>query len=448
MNRGSKGQSLGRLESETNLARVPLVDYNFDREYYGSVQIGQPPQTFKIDFDTGSSQFVISAKDCIECSGTTHYDARASSTYKPGSKPWRITYGDLSHAEGVLGRDRITIDGITVENQQLALVTNESAGFDDTVDGIMGLAFGALSTTGTPTKTVFENMMSQKLVERGLFSFYLGKTSLGGGGEVIFGGMDKSRIADGHEVTFTPVTRAKYWQINVSNVLVNSKVIPFRLSSGHTPDSTSEDNEQDGEKDDNDSGTSRWKSNIAGIMDTGTTLMVVPSRLAQQIHRQIRGARDLGQSTWALPCDLAESDPHGSVQLEIEGKRFGIPFEDLVREEADQPGICYSGIQTSTATFMIIGDVFIKNNYVVFDQEHKRVGIAPLKLSPNQTKDKEEESAAQGQDMEAEEDADEQDQEISQNEDQENAIDENDNDSEAEEDHDDGIIDLAAVHTS
>ncbi|KAF9155446.1 hypothetical protein BG015_009822 [Linnemannia schmuckeri] len=344
--KGPQGRQRGRVADETNLARIPLVDYDFDREYYGTVMIGTPPQAFKIDFDTGSSQFIISSKDCIECSGTTHYDSSASSTFRANGKPWTITYGDQSHASGYLGHDQILLDNIRVKNQQLALVTSESTGFDDTIDGIMGLAFGSLSTSIASTRTVFENMMAQGVVERGIFSFYLGKASRGGGGEVMFGGMDLSRILEGENVVWTEVTKAKYWQIDVEDVFVDGKAIS----------------------------------------------LVVPETLADAIHHKIPGAQEFGTS-WALPCDLAPTSPPSSsptsstskVELQISNKRFGIPFEDLVREETDTLGLCYSGIQSSTAGFMIIGDMFIKNNYVIFDQEKRRVGIAPLKIEPRPT---------------------------------------------------------------
>ncbi|KAG0338469.1 hypothetical protein BG000_003926 [Podila horticola] len=360
-NGGPRGVQRGRVisDSETNLARVPLVDFEFDREYYGTVKIGEPPQAFKIDFDTGSSQFIVSSKGCVECSGTSHYDSTTSSTFQGADKPWHITYGDMSHAEGVLGHDRVIIGGIIVANQQLALVTSESQGFDETIDGIMGLAFGALSTNVASTHTVFENMMAQKLVDRGVFSFYLGKSSLNGGGEVIFGGIDMDRVADGHSITYTPVTRPKYWQINIDNILVNDQPIQPALGSKAASKSIFR--------------------NVAGIMDTGTTLMIVPLQISYGIHRAIHGAREYGQ-TWTVPCDLGSQFPDGEVQLEISGKRFKIPFEDLVREPTGEQELCYSGIQPSSSNFLIIGDVFIKNNYVVFDQENKRVGIAPLKL--------------------------------------------------------------------
>ncbi|KAF9982088.1 hypothetical protein BGZ75_006555 [Mortierella antarctica] len=355
---GPRGYQRGRALSETNVARIPLVDYDFDRE---------------IDFDTGSSQFIIAAKGCAQCSGATHYDPSVSKTFRANGKPWRITYGDQSHAAGYLGWDHIAIDGIRVKNQQLALVTNESAGFDDTIDGIMGLAFGALSASISSTKTVFENMMAQKLVDQGIFSFYLGKSSLQGGGEFIFGGMDLDRVAPGKEITYTPVTRARYWQINIGNVFVNGKSVMNNGGGGGGGKKRKGVHKANG---------------LTGIMDTGTTLMVVPEKLGRTIHRRIKGAK-LEDPSYTVPCDLGKHYPGARVELEIEGKRFGIPFEDLVREETEQAGICYSGIQTSSAEFLIIGDVFIKNNYVVFDQANKRVGIAPLKLDLDATPDAE-----------------------------------------------------------
>lgn len=357
----------------------------------------------------------------------------------------------MSHAEGFLGRDHVTLGapleststtegegkekkggrrGLTVQHQELALVTSESDNFDEAIDGIMGLAFGALSSTSSsftssggttpsqvvPTKTVFENMIAQGLVDRGVFSFYLGKSPHGGGGEVLFGGWDPSRIEDGYELVFTNVTRPKYWQINIENVFVSDHRVDYTPVKTVTyltpklPPSTPSSLPP--------TSTSEKRSNIAGIVDTGTTLMIAPFHLANAIHAQIPHARIMGQS-WAVPCNLGQTHGGSKVELQIEGKRFAIPFEDMVREPVEQPsglastdespssfssgthknegeddedaseggkggkgsGFCFSGVQPSGANFMIIGDVFIKSNYVVFDQEHQRVGIAPLKLA-------------------------------------------------------------------
>ncbi|ORZ10678.1 aspartic peptidase domain-containing protein [Lobosporangium transversale] len=364
------------------MAQIPLIDYDFDREYYGAVQVGEPPQTFKIDFDTGSSKFILSSKACKDCSGSTRFDPAASHTFRLNNEyenelgnknssstftsdpnTWHITYGDMSHAEGILGRDHVTIANLTVRHQQIALILSESANFDDVVDGIMGLSFGTLSSPSSHPQTLFENMMDQGLVKHGVFSFYLGKnypngtsdpidsgSDYTGGGEVIFGGVDTSRVREGFEIVYTPVTKPKYWQINIENIFVAGQ---------------------------------RKQSNIVGIMDTGTTLMIVPERLAFAVHQLIPGAVQISGQSWTIPCDLTSTT---RIELEIEGHRFAIPFSDLVREAVRLDGQMASGIDKGNGpNFMIIGDLFIKNNYVVFDQANQRVGIAPLKF-PSLTK--------------------------------------------------------------
>ncbi|KAF9193030.1 hypothetical protein BGZ51_004263 [Haplosporangium sp. Z 767] len=550
-NSGPKGVQRGRVVKGDSVGHVPLTNFEFDREYYGTVMIGEPPQAFKVDFDTGSSKFILSTKGCSPCSGTSHYDPTASSTFRlhsnsdnisgnstslssmpSKSNTWRITYGDMSQAEGYLGQDHVMIDNLLIKNQQLALVTSESENFDEAIDGIMGLSFGAFSsssqrsgsdttnantassfssllpsaTTALPM-TVFENIMDQGLVDRGVFSFYLGKATRGGGGELIFGGMNLDRIQKGHEIVYTPVTRTKYWEINVENIYVADKRVRYRsaqsvsllntkrnmsleennndrdnnsiVQSGSNKRNQSSQQQQRQQKRTTASLTRTPKSNIAGIVDTGTTLLIVPVRLSVAIHDLIPGAHVRGQS-WVLPCDLAGSDDHSrdkddrKVELEIEGHKFAIPFEDLVRESIEhdaadteaiaevkgrgggekgedpnlysaddddgggegngrvapssvffdtnvgsmpaqgspsafasaseteagtesqraasmgrnknrrpqgQPRLCFSGIQASGANFMIIGGLFIKNNYVVFDQEKRQVGFAPLKLA-------------------------------------------------------------------
>ncbi|KAF9090158.1 hypothetical protein BGX27_002326 [Mortierella sp. AM989] len=334
----------GDLSSLSLHSSLPLTDVGNDKEYYGIVKIGNPPQSFKMQFDTGSSRFVLSASDCVECSGDSHYDRAASSTFRKGNEePWDIHYGDGSFASGVIAQDDVTLGGITVRAQSLNLVKNESENFDDVIDGVMGLSFGQLSNS----TTVFENMMAQHKVDRGIFSFYLGKRSLGGGGEVVFGGLDSSRVLPGYGITYTNVIQAMHWKVGFRNVIVNGyPMVDVAL-----------------------------KQVLPAVIDTGSTLLVIPERLTNWIHRQIEGARSF-RGVWTVPCDMTE----GQMEFDIEGKIFKVPAVDLVREATNLPGVCFSSVQSSPGSYMIIGDVFLKNNYVVFDQTNKRVGFAPANL--------------------------------------------------------------------
>ncbi|KAG0316340.1 hypothetical protein BGZ97_007031 [Linnemannia gamsii] len=321
------------MESQA-VAEMPLFDY------YGLVDIGTPSQTVKLQFDTGSSRFVVSTTKCPDCSGTSPFNSDLSSSYRPGVEPWQIHYGDGSFAEGFIAEDKVTLGPISVQNQKLNLVVSESPNFDDTVDGVLGLSFGVISGS----TTLFENMIKQELVDQGVFSFFFGKRSINGGGEVIFGGVDMDRIEPGSTITYTNVTEATHWNIDIQDFLVNGGSYAKYKNKAH----------------------------IRAIVDTGTTLLVGPEVWVSWYHNQIAKARRF-RNIWVVPCKGT-----GTLSVVIEGKSFVVPYEDLAREYIGF-GLCFSSVQSSSADYLILGDVFLKNNYVVFDQAEKRVGFAPLK---------------------------------------------------------------------
>ncbi|XP_024875232.1 lysosomal aspartic protease-like, partial [Temnothorax curvispinosus] len=51
------------IRHRSGTATVPLVNWR-NIQYYGTIEIGTPPQTFKILFDTGSSDLWIPSKNC------------------------------------------------------------------------------------------------------------------------------------------------------------------------------------------------------------------------------------------------------------------------------------------------------------------------------------------------------------------------------------------------
>ncbi|KAF9915597.1 hypothetical protein BX616_005794 [Lobosporangium transversale] len=327
--------------------RVDVTNVENDLEYYGVVSVGTPPQEVKLDFDTGSSDIWFPAVNCTSaaCKQHAQYDPSLSSTFQEDGRRWKITYGDQSSASGILGNDIVTVGGISVY-QTIGLAQKQSSHFSSSIsDGLFGLGFNTIETV-PGVKTFLDNAIEAGLLEKPVISVFLPSVRRNGGvgGEYLFGDIDESKFLG--ELTYVPITKKGYWQIKVED-------------AGFNDDSIQQSSE--------------------GIVDTGTTLIIVSDKAANAIHSKIEGALKDPKNGWTVPCSLS-SNTEDNITFTMSGTAFNVPIADLAFEDVgDGSGNCFSGIQGGQEGLWILGDVFIKNNYCVFDQGEARIGIAPLK---------------------------------------------------------------------
>jgi len=240
-------------------ALAPIeLDSKSDAQYYGPITIGDPPQSFLVLFDTGSSNLWVPSSQCpwwqISCDLHTKYYSSQSNTYKPNGTKFSIQYGSGA-AEGFISNDQIGIGGVTVTKQDFAEITDEpgiafiAAGFD----GVLGLAFDSISVDHvTP---VWYNLLSQGLVQKPVFAFWLNRNMSAGtgqGGELVLGGVDPNHYTG--SFTYVPLSNELYWEFKSDSISV---------------------------------GSTTYCKNCKTIADSGTSLLVGPSAIITQINQQI-----------------------------------------------------------------------------------------------------------------------------------------------------------------
>jgi len=322
-----------------------------DVGYLATIQMGTPPQNYLILMDSGSADLWVASEACQsvaggDCGQHQTLGSQSSSSFVASNTPFQVTYGTGAVA-GALITDDIVVAGLTLKAHTFGVATQETADFSaDTVpfDGLMGLAQSTLSQQKTLTPV--ESLAQQGLISDAITAYKISRTADNkNDGEITFGAPDPTKFDPATLVTVDNVSQQGFWEAAVDAVTVNGKDLGLQ--------------------------------NRTAILDTGTTLMVLPQDDAAAIHAQIQGAQDAGNGQFTVPCDLTES-----VALAFGGGSFAIDPRDIAVQPVDSAGNCLSGITggsfgTSNTQFLV-GDVFLKNAYYVTDVGKNAISLAKL----------------------------------------------------------------------
>jgi len=337
--KAAKGQKLSYRTTEGG--SIVINDYE-NSQYYGEIALGTPEQKFNVIFDTGSSDLWVASSKCDDtCGRHAKYDSSKSSTYTANGTSFDIMYGS-GPVSGFQSVDKMNMGQLIVNGQEFAEVT-DAGGLGAAYklgkfDGILGMAFPVLSVNKVPT--AFSNLYTQGLIDENVFAFYLGN-SRSDRGELTLGGLNPDHYTG--DITWVPLLAATYWEIAMKDVLVGG--VSYADTSA---------------------------SYMKAIVDTGTSIMTGPSAQVKQIANAL-GAKEIIEGEYFMKCDATEN-----IEFVIDGNTYTLTPADYLIPDGD---LCLLGlmaldISAPTGPLWILGDVFIRKYYSVFDVANQRVGLA------------------------------------------------------------------------
>ncbi|KAI7869186.1 endopeptidase [Spinellus fusiger] len=325
-------------------AGVTSLDNYLNAQYYGEITLGTPPQTFSVVFDTGSSNLWVPSIHCKSPACVQHrqYYSEKSSTYVDSGKKFDIRYGTGS-LRGTMCSDTLSVGGIVVENQEFAesLVEPGLTFIFAKFDGIFGLGYDTIAVNGAVPP--FFNMVQQGLVDEPVFSFKLDYTprTEGNGGELLLGGIDEKHYTG--DITWADVKHKGYWEIGLDDATIG--------------------------------GVSVVKGDVDVIIDTGSSLLVFPTNVARRLNKII-GAYKNFSGQYYVDCNRLSELPE--LCFTISGNDFCLKGEDYILKVNSQ---CMSGFGSMDfpsygTSLWILGDVFLRKYYSIYDLGNNRVGLA------------------------------------------------------------------------
>ena len=323
--------------SQTNSLAVDQDGTDFS--YFSAVDFGSTGKTMYLLIDSGASTTWVMGSDCKTqaCQSHNVFGNADSSTLESTDKSFSLAYGTGS-VLGSAASDNVDF-GSFVVNISFGLASDASDDFlDYPMDGILGL--GRPSSDEGRYPTVFEAIMAARSLKSNQFGVHLSSTADGEtNGELNFGAPDTSRYDGTFSYTKT-VSNGPMWDIPIDDAGFNGDLCGFK---GRT-----------------------------GIIDTGTSFLLLPPDDAENLHSKIPGFHRNGE-TFSVPCSTTQP-----VQLIFSGIRYNVSSTDYVLKSEADSEMCPSNIigkKPFDDNQWLIGDVFLKNVYTVFDFDKNQVGF-------------------------------------------------------------------------
>lgn len=334
-------------KTPTQTLSAAISEDALDYSYFSSMTFGSKGQSLYMLLDTGSSDTWVMGTDCksTACGNHNTFGKVNSDTLKITTAPFSDVYG-TGNVSGVIVTDNVQLAGMNIPLTfgVAGTVSDHFASYP--MDGLLGLGRPSGSTLNAPT--FMQALINAKLLPGNIFGLSLQRHSDGTmDGEINFGAPDKSKYSG--DLAYMQTTNKDNWEIPVDDVVVGG--VPCKLT-GNT-----------------------------AIVDTGTSQMFLPPLQAKILFSKIPGSQQVDTETWHVPCDTTTS-----IEMVFGKVPFGISPADYVGNPVTGGTMCACtifGVKIQTDTQWLLGDVFLKNVYSVFDSDKARIGKT---LSP-QTRD-------------------------------------------------------------
>ena len=332
--------------------------------YFANVTLGTPPQSLRLDIDTGSSDLWTNSASSLLCrqytqacgqSGT--YNANKSSSYSYVNSDFYIQYADGSTAEGDYVTDTLSIGGAQIPNVQFGVGYNSSS-----AQGILGIGYAtneaSIPTTGKSYNNLPEVLVNQKLINTMAYSLWLNDMDANEG-SILFGGVDTDKF---HGTLVTLPIIQEQGQYREFVVGLNSLVVANQTV---------------------------FTSPIPVLLDSGSSLSYLPTSYAQAVFTIFSAQYDPTSGAAVVNCNLMNTD--ATVDFEFSGQTIRVSMSELVIIDGyhhNQP-ICILGISDVGDSTAVLGDTFLRSAYVVYDLSNNQISIAPTNFNSTSSSIKE-----------------------------------------------------------
>lgn len=318
--------------------------------YFGRLDIGTPPQSFSVVFDTGSGNLMVPGEECQSAACQSHdrfSEADSSSVREVNcdgsnieagteSDEVTITFG-TGHITGRCLEDHICVGNLCSRGAFIASTDESRHPFASfTFDGVLGLALEHMAQG--PSFSMMSRLSQEGKLLKPMFSVFLSDSDQEAS-EITFGDIKTEHMAS--DIFWVDVTRPSgYWEVRIDDITLNN-----------APQSLCED--------------------CQVAVDTGTSQLAGPTEVISKLTKMLAVAQD---------CANYEGLP--SLGFVIGGHILNLEPRDYV--DKSDSGFCDVSLMSldvppPKGPLFVFGIPFLQKYYTVYDHSSTKVGFAVAK---------------------------------------------------------------------
>ncbi|KAK4194760.1 putative aspartyl protease [Triangularia verruculosa] len=339
----------------TSEGSTGIYQYGPDFSYFIQIKLGSQQTPMYMLLDTGAANTWVMGTECTEYACRIHnrFNKSTSTSWEPEAGPLEIYYGSGT-VTGVLGRDNMLLAGKTVK-VSLGVANHTAEELRHyAFEGILGLAMSN-SVTGT-----FMHEMRQQKAFQPIVAVSMNRHSDGvNDGQVTFGGVDPAKYVGEIKYANVPEEEKKNgeWTIPLDGFSFDGKKADLNLTKA--------------------------------VIDTGTTYIFASPADVAALFKLVPGSTmevKTGYNEYTVPCSTKTA-----FKVTFGGVAYEIPAKDWMAQVEDNKCLSriygYPDLAEFRPGVWVMGDVFLKNVYSVFDavNGNMRIGFANKAAPPKPT---------------------------------------------------------------
>merc|ERR1712159_13644 len=359
------------------LRPVKLKNWGYT-QFVGQLSIGTPQQTFRVIYDTGSSNTWLPGHQCEEasCDKYGKYNHHKSSSFskmhtqeglgESRRSKFFIKYGS-GLVRGKVVQDDVRMGGIKLKKARFGEVGYEHghAFRKGHFSGIVGLAFPSLAAANM--YPLFDQVIDQKVLQKNEFAFYL-SNRISRPSKLMLG--DSARDAYKGEITHHDVIEDNYWAVRMADFMVGDERLHLCPDHG-----------------------------CKVAVDSGTSLVTGPSQHVSHLLRKLDIKHNCANwddiKSMSLLLEATRKD--GSKYLKkypLHKNEFVFEMKNKVGErKACTPGLMALDVPKPRGPLWILGDLFMMKYFTQYNRDTNQVKMGLANHETNMQEETEEQTS-------------------------------------------------------